>query len=132
MTETFHLKGTVLQFIIIFVFRNFQLGFAFNTHLVFFFVQSETFGQAVHFILRLQSLLFQREAFLLHLNFLLFISDSLFLPFIALVFDRAQQIGIAEHKDGISFLHHGSFFADDAFHAAGFAGIYLDGQDRLD
>ena len=131
LLQAFHLEGSFLDIVVIFVLAHFQLGFALDAHLVFFLFQPEALLEATHFVLRLECLLFQGKALLFHLYFTLLIRIALVLPLVALVFYFAYQVGVGEYQDGIALLHHRAFFGHDAFHTSRLAGIYFDGQNRL-
>ena len=73
----------------------------------------------------------QVDTFLFHLNLFLLIRDQLLFPFILLVLDGADKVGIVECQDRVSLVHHSSFLCNDPVHAAGFAGVDLDGEDGL-
>ena len=52
-------------------------------------------------------------------------------PFILLILDGADKVGIVECQDCISLIHHSPFLCYDLIYAACFAGVDLDGENRL-
>ena len=59
------------------------------------------------------------------------VCNHLLFPFVTLVFNIAEQIGIGKNKNGVSLLKQTSLFTDNPFHASSFTSIDLDGQYRL-
>ena len=104
---------------------------ALDTHAVLLLVKSKTLAQTVEVIVGLQGLLLQVQTFLFHFNFFLTVSDELFFPIIALVFNAAQQVGVLQDKDGVSVPEQTSLLSYDTLHASGFACVDLDGEYRL-
>ena len=111
--------------------QHLQLSLTLHAHLEFFAVESDAFFQAFQFVVVGKGLLFQVQTFLFHFNLLLLIGNHLLFPFVTLVFNIAEQIGIGKNKNGVSLLKQTSLFTDNPFHASSFTSIDLDGQYRL-
>ena len=126
MAQTFQLQSCASGLIVEFVPSHFQLCFAFDSHIEFLFVECIAFFEPVQFVSRLQGFLLQVDAFLFHLDLFLLIRDQLLFPFILLVLDGADKVGIVECQDCISLIHHSPFLCYDLIYAACFAGVDLD------
>ena len=94
-------------------------------------VQLEGLAQFLQLVLRLQGLLPEGDALLLHLYLLFAVGEELLLPLVALVFYLAQQFGIVQHEDGVALPQQAAFLGHDALHAARLAGVDQDGEDGL-
>ena len=131
MPQTLLLQGCIFLFVAVFIFCYLQLSLTLHAHLEFFAVESNAFFQAFQFVVVGKGLLFQVQTFLFHFNLLLLIGNHLLFPFVTLVFNIAEQIGIGKNKNGVSLLKQTSLFTDNPFHASSFTSIDLDGQYRL-